>query len=48
MEFDYFGNTDNSNNNQNKQNLLASGWRPLNRDLDLGFLWHLIQSDTDF
>lgn len=46
MEFDYFGNTDNSNNNQNKQNLLASGWRPLNRDLDLGFLWHLIQSDT--
>ncbi|WP_414752334.1 AAA family ATPase [Anabaena sp. CCY 9910] len=46
MEFDYFRNNDNSNNNQNRQNLLSSGWRPLNRDLDLGFLWQLIHSDT--
>ncbi|MBD2251056.1 AAA family ATPase [Nostoc parmelioides] len=46
MEFDYFRNNENSNNNQNRQNLLSSGWRPLNRDLDLGFLWQLIHSDT--
>ncbi|MBD2346390.1 AAA family ATPase [Anabaena subtropica] len=46
MEFDYFRSNDNSNNNQNRQNLLASGWRPLNRDLDWGFLWQILHSDT--
>ncbi|BAY40552.1 hypothetical protein NIES2111_49380 [Nostoc sp. NIES-2111] len=46
MEFDYFRSNDNSQNNQNRQNLLASGWRPLNRDLDWGFLCQLLHSDT--
>jgi ATP-dependent Zn protease len=46
MEFDYFRSTDKNQNNQNRQNLLASGWRPLNRDLDWGFLWQLLYSDT--
>ncbi|BCL35376.1 AAA family ATPase [Nostoc sp. MS1] len=46
MEFDYFRSNDNNHNNQNRQNLLASGWRPLNRDLDWGFLWQLLHSDT--
>jgi ATP-dependent Zn protease len=46
MEFDYFRSNDNSQNNQNRQNLLASGWRPLNRDLDWRFLYQLLHSDT--
>jgi hypothetical protein len=29
---------------QNK-GLLASGWRPLSRDLDLGFLWNVVWND---
>jgi ATPase family associated with various cellular activities (AAA) len=37
-----------SENNAIPQNLglLGSGWRPLNRDLDWGYLWHLIQNDS--
>lgn len=26
--------------------LLGSGWRPLNRELDWDYLWHLVQNDT--
>ncbi|MBD2499696.1 AAA family ATPase [Anabaena azotica] len=46
MEFDYFRSNDNIQNNQNRQNLLASGWRPLQRDLDWGFLWQLLSNDS--
>jgi hypothetical protein len=35
----------NQNNAQNK-GLLASGWRPLNRDLDIGFLTNIVVNDT--
>jgi hypothetical protein len=35
----------NQNNAQNK-GLLASGWRPLNRDLDIGFLANIVLNDT--
>ncbi|QLE58378.1 AAA family ATPase [Nostoc sp. TCL26-01] len=46
MEFDYFRSNDSIPNNQNRQNLLASGWRPLHRDLDWGFLLQLLHNDT--
>lgn len=26
--------------------LLGAGWRPLHREIDLGYLWHLVQNDT--
>jgi hypothetical protein len=32
------------NGAQNK-GLLAYGWRPLSRDLDLGFLWNVVWND---
>jgi ATP-dependent Zn protease len=46
MEFDYFRSNDSTSNNNKQQNLLTSGWRPLQRDLDWGFLWELVQNDT--
>ncbi|MBD2436632.1 AAA family ATPase [Nostoc sp. FACHB-110] len=46
MEFDYFNGNDSTSNNHKKQNLLTSGWRPLQRDLDWNFLWDLAQNDT--
>ncbi|AFY46328.1 ATP-dependent Zn protease [Nostoc sp. PCC 7524] len=46
MEFDYFRSNDGIPNNQNRQSLLASGWRPLHRELDWAFLWKLLHSDT--
>lgn len=38
----------NKNESSNLQNrgLLGAGWRPLNRDLDLSYLSHLICNDT--
>lgn len=44
------GNANQSNfNSANRlpQNLglLGAGWRPLHRELDLGYLWHLVQND---
>jgi ATP-dependent Zn protease len=36
----------NQNNNAQNKGLLASGWRPLNRDLDIGFLANIIVNDT--
>jgi hypothetical protein len=46
MDFDYFrGNESNSANN-NRQNLLSSGWRPFHRDFDLGYFWQVICHDT--
>jgi ATP-dependent Zn protease len=44
MEFDYFR-SDNTSNNK-PQNLLTSGWRPFQRDLDWNFLLELAQNDT--
>ncbi len=40
-----YGDSNQSNNAQNK-GLLAAGWRPLNRDLDPGFLANIVLSDT--
>lgn len=40
-----YGDYNQQNGAQNK-GLLASGWRPLNRDLDLGFLANIVMSDT--
>ncbi|MBD2358644.1 AAA family ATPase [Tolypothrix sp. FACHB-123] len=46
MVFDDFrGNEGNSANN-NRQNLLSSGWRPLQRDFDWGFFWQVLFHDT--
>jgi ATPase family associated with various cellular activities (AAA) len=36
----------NQNNNAQNKGLLASGWRPLNRDLDIGFLANIVVNDT--
>jgi ATP-dependent Zn protease len=46
MEFDYFNRNEITPKNQNSQSLLASGWRPLHRELDWEFLWELLHSDT--
>ncbi|ALF52161.1 ATPase AAA [Nostoc piscinale CENA21] len=46
MEFDYFSGNESTSNNNKQQNLLTSGWRPLQRDLDWEFLWQLAQNDT--
>ncbi|UKO96763.1 AAA family ATPase [Nostoc sp. UHCC 0870] len=46
MEFDYFSHSENRPKTQNSQSLLASGWRPLHRELDWEFLWELLHSDT--
>ncbi|MCC5638267.1 ATP-binding protein [Nostoc sp. CHAB 5844] len=45
MEFDYFRSNESTSNNK-QQNLLTSGWRPLQRDLDWEFLRQLAQNDT--
>lgn len=45
MEFDYFG-QDNSRGNNNRQTLLASGWRPFYRELNWEYLWQLLSNDS--
>jgi hypothetical protein len=42
MGYDNF----NQNNNAQSKGLLASGWRPLNRDLDVGFFANIIVNDS--
>jgi ATPase family associated with various cellular activities (AAA) len=42
MGYDNF----NQNNNAQSKGLLASGWRPLNRDLDIGFFANIVVNDT--
>jgi hypothetical protein len=42
MGYDNF----NQNNNAQNKGLLAAGWRPLNRDLDLGFFANIVVNDT--
>ncbi len=48
MASDYYPDYNNTppNNNSQNQGLLGSGWRPLSRDLDLGYVFHLLFSDT--
>ena len=46
MEFDYFGQQENSRANNNRQSLLTSGWRPFYRELDWEFLWQLLSNDS--
>ena len=36
----------NQNNNSQSKGLLAAGWRPLNRDLDLGFFANIVVNDS--
>jgi ATPase family associated with various cellular activities (AAA) len=42
MGYDNFNQT----NNAQSKGLLASGWRPLNRDLDIGFFANIVVNDT--
>ncbi|MBD1932149.1 MULTISPECIES: AAA family ATPase [Cyanophyceae] len=44
----YFGNQEDNSTPKNPQakGLLGAGWRPLNRQLDWGFLWHLLFNDS--
>ena len=42
MGYDNF----NQNNNAQSKGLLASGWRPLNRDLDIEFFANIVVNDT--
>ncbi|MBW4449248.1 MAG: ATP-binding protein [Spirirestis rafaelensis WJT71-NPBG6] len=46
MDFDYFRQNEGAPTNNNRQSLLASGWRPFNREFDWGFLWHLLYTDA--
>jgi ATP-dependent Zn protease len=46
MDFDYFQNHDGTPSNAKQQSLIASGWRPFNREFDWGFFWELISKDS--
>ncbi len=46
MDFDYYTSKEQSTENKNRNNLLASGWRPVNRDFDWEFFWQLLWNDT--
>ncbi|MEC4819282.1 MAG: AAA family ATPase [Scytonema sp. PMC 1069.18] len=46
MDFDYYRQNEGASSNNNRQSLLASGWRPFHRELDWGFLHHLLFNDT--
>jgi ATPase family associated with various cellular activities (AAA) len=46
MDFDYFRNNDNNSTNNNRQNLLSTGWRPFQRDFDWGYFQQIIFHDT--
>ncbi|MCW5314159.1 AAA family ATPase [Nostoc sp. KVJ3] len=46
MDFDYFRSNEGTPTNNTRQSLLASGWRPFNRELDWSFLWQLLSSDS--
>ncbi|MBW4669531.1 MAG: ATP-binding protein [Cyanomargarita calcarea GSE-NOS-MK-12-04C] len=46
MEFDYFRNNESSPANNNRQSLLASGWRPFTRDFDLEFFLQVVSKDS--
>ncbi|AFY99262.1 AAA family ATPase [Calothrix sp. PCC 6303] len=46
MDYSYYNSGDNSNPNNNRNNLLANGWRPVQRDFDIGYFWHVLQNDA--
>ncbi|WP_353931046.1 AAA family ATPase [Okeanomitos corallinicola TIOX110] len=46
MDFDYFRSNDNNSANNNRQNLLSSGWRPFQRDFDWEHFQNIIFNDT--
>ncbi|MFQ4144337.1 AAA family ATPase [Chlorogloeopsis sp. ULAP02] len=46
MEFEYFRNNESSPINNNRQSLLASGWRPFHREFNWEFLGQLAFKDT--
>jgi ATP-dependent Zn protease len=46
MEFDYFRNNESSPANNNRQSLLASGWRPFTREFDLEFFLEVVSKDS--
>lgn len=46
MDYSYYNSGDNSNPNNNRNNLLANGWRPVQRNFDLGYFWHILQNDA--
>ncbi|MBH8560844.1 AAA family ATPase [Nostoc sp. CENA67] len=46
MEFDYFRNNEGNPPNSKGQSLIASGWRPFQRDFEWEFLWQLWHKDT--
>ncbi|BAY94128.1 MULTISPECIES: AAA family ATPase [unclassified Tolypothrix] len=46
MVFDDFRNNDGNSANNNRQNLLSSGWRPFQRDFDLVYFGQVLFHDT--
>jgi ATP-dependent Zn protease len=46
MDFDYFRSNDGAPANNTRQSLLASGWRPFQREIDLGFFCTLLSTDS--
>ncbi|MEA5617362.1 AAA family ATPase [Cronbergia sp. UHCC 0137] len=46
MGFDYFRYNENTSNNNNRQNLLTTGWRPFNRDFDWNYFQQILLNDT--
>jgi hypothetical protein len=47
MSSNYFGSEDNSaRNNLQGRGLLGAGWRPLSRQFDWDFFWHLVSNDS--
>ncbi|GAB4187225.1 MAG: AAA family ATPase [Coleofasciculaceae cyanobacterium] len=47
MNSNYFGSEDNTaRNNLQGRGLLGAGWRPLSRQFDWDFFWHLVSNDS--
>lgn len=47
MDFDYYsGNNDYGASSRSRNNLLMSGWRPLRRDFDFNYFFHVLVNDT--
>ncbi len=46
MNFDYFRSNESTPSNNNRQSLIASGWRSLQRDFDWKYFWEVLSHDT--
>jgi len=46
MSFDYLRSNEGNNVNNNRQSLLACGWRPFHRDFDWDFFWQILFHDS--